>query len=73
MSIGYMKVTAKDNPSVKLYRKLAVNKRARMQEQSFVLEGYRIVSDAMKNSAQIKILFLPMKLLRDMERNYLHI
>lgn len=57
MSIGYMKVTAKDNPSVKLYRKLAVNKRARTQEQSFVLEGYRLVSDAMKNSAQIRILF----------------
>ncbi len=57
MSVGYMKVTAKDNPSVKLYRKLAENKRARMKEQCFVLEGYRLVSDAMKNRAQIKTIF----------------
>lgn len=57
MSIGYMEVTSKDNPSVKLYRKLAGNKKSRMQEQCFILEGYRLVSDAIKNSAQIKMLF----------------
>lgn len=58
MSYGQKELTARDNPSVKLYRKLAGSKKARMQEQSFVLEGYRLVSDALKNGAQIKSLFI---------------
>lgn len=51
-------LTAKDNQAVKLYRKLAGNKKARIQEQSFVLEGYRLVSDALKNGAEATMLFI---------------
>lgn len=51
-------LTAKDNQGIKLYRKLAGNKKARIQEQSFVLEGYRLVSDALKNGAEITMLFI---------------
>lgn len=58
MGITPQYITAKENPAVKLYRKLARNKKARMQEQQFVLEGYRLVSDALSNGAVIKYLFL---------------
>lgn len=51
-------LTAKDNQAIKQYRKLAGNKKARMQERSFVLEGYRLVSDALKNGAYITTLFI---------------
>ena len=38
-------ITAKDNPSIQLYRKLVRQRKARTQNQQFVLEGYRLVTD----------------------------
>ena len=35
-------ITAKDNPSIQLYRKLVRQRKARTQNQQFVLEGYRL-------------------------------
>lgn len=58
MDYGFSEITAKDNPSVKMYRKLAGSKKARLNEKCFVLEGYRLVSDAMKNGAEIRTLFV---------------
>ena len=58
MGITQQYISAKENPAIKLYRKLAKNKKARMQEQLFVLEGYRLVSDALKNGAELTHLFL---------------
>ncbi|MDE6021428.1 MAG: RNA methyltransferase [Ruminococcus sp.] len=58
MNYGYKKITARDNPEVKLYRRLSGIKKARMQEKSFVLEGYRLVLDALKNGAPIKNIFI---------------
>ncbi len=58
MGITPQWITAKDNPAVKLYRKLAKSKKTRMQEQRFVLEGYRLVSDAAENGAALTHLFL---------------
>lgn len=58
MGITPQYITARDNPSVKLYRKLSENKKARFQEKSFVLEGYRLVTDALKNGAEITMLFI---------------
>ncbi len=58
MGITPQLITAKENPAVKLYRKLAKNKKARVQEQLFVLEGYRLVSDALANGAELTHLFL---------------
>ncbi len=58
MSNVRMALTSKDNPLIKLYKKLACNKKARMHERSFVLEGYRLVSDAMRNGARIKDFFI---------------
>ncbi len=58
MGITPQYITARDNPSVKLYRKLSESKKTRTQEKSFVLEGYRLVTDALKNGADITVLFI---------------
>lgn len=58
MGITPQLITAKENPAVKLYRKLAKTKKARIQEKLFVLEGYRLVSDALANGAELTHLFL---------------
>lgn len=58
MESSLSRITAKDNPYVKLYRKLAGSKKTRMQENSFVLEGCRLVTDALKNGADITRLFV---------------
>lgn len=58
MSLFSQFITAKDNPSVKLYRKLSAAKKSRQQEGLFVLEGYRLVSDALANNARITLLFI---------------
>lgn len=51
------KITAKDNPSVKLYRKLARSRKERLRAQKFVLEGIRLVTDALQNGAHLTHLF----------------
>ncbi len=58
MSVFSQSITAKDNPSVKLYRKLSSAKKSRQQEGLFVLEGYRLVSDALLNKALVTLLFI---------------
>ena len=51
-------ITAKDNPSIQLYRKLVRQRKARTQNQQFVLEGYRLVTDAVHFSRKLTQLFL---------------
>ena len=58
MGITPQYISAKENPSVKFYRKLSESKKTRTQEKCFVLEGYRLVSDALKNGAEITMLFI---------------
>lgn len=43
-------ITSKDNPVIKLYQKLSSSKKERFQYGLFVLEGMRIVEDALRNS-----------------------
>ena len=43
------KLTARDNSAVKLYRKLARSKKERYREGLFVLEGHRLVTDALRS------------------------
>lgn len=52
-----VQITARDNAAVKLYRKLADNRKERMHEKKFVLEGLRLVMDAVKNGAVLTHLF----------------
>ncbi len=58
MAFRMTAITAKDNPSIRLYRKLARSRKARMQMQQFVLEGYRLVSDAVHFSRKLTHLFV---------------
>lgn len=51
------RITAKENPAVKLYRKLSRSKKDRTQEGLFVLEGLRLVMDAVQNGATLTHLF----------------
>ncbi len=51
-------ITSKDNPVVKLYQKLSSSKKERFQYGLFVLEGLRIVEDALREDSGIKNLIL---------------
>ncbi|MDO4862880.1 MAG: RNA methyltransferase [Ruminococcus sp.] len=46
-------ITSKDNPVIKLYQKLSASKKERLQYGLFVLEGLRIVEDALKEDARV--------------------
>lgn len=49
-------ITSKDNPTVKLYRKLSESKKERSGYNMFVLEGLRIVTDALRENSGLKYL-----------------
>ncbi len=46
-------ITSKDNPVIKLYQKLSSSKKERIQYGLFVLEGQRIVEDAVNEESSI--------------------
>ena len=46
-------ITSKDNPVIKLYQKLSSSKKERLEYGLFVLEGARIVEDALKENGDI--------------------
>ena len=46
-------ITSKDNPTVKLYRKLSESRKERKNLKMFVLEGLRLVTDAINENADI--------------------
>lgn len=54
-------ITSKDNPTVKLYQKLSSSKKERLQYGLFVLEGLRIVTDALREDSGITQLILTQK------------
>lgn len=54
-------ITSKDNPTVKLYQKLSSSKKERLQYGLFVLEGLRIVEDALREESGITQLILTQK------------
>lgn len=51
-------ITSKDNPVIKLYQRLSNSKKERLQYGLFVLEGLRIVEDALKEDARLSHLIL---------------
>lgn len=51
-------IISKDNPTVKLFRKLITSKKERMRHKAFALEGSRLVFDALENNAPIEKLFV---------------
>lgn len=53
-----LRITARDNPAVKHYRRLRDNKRARREERLFVAEGLRIVCDALQYPGLVQQVFV---------------
>lgn len=53
MNNDFQKITSKDNPLIKHIRKLMTSKKERMFCKEFVLEGSRLVFDALKNNAPV--------------------
>ena len=51
-------ITSKDNPVIKLYQRLSSSKKDRLQYGLFVLEGLRIVEDALRDSFGVADLIL---------------
>ncbi len=54
-------ITSKDNPNIKLYQKLSSSKKARKENNMFCLEGYRLISDAVKENLELYCVFLTKK------------
>lgn len=50
-------ITSKDNPIIKLYQKLSISKKERIQYGLFVLEGLRITEDALRDSHVSTLIF----------------
>lgn len=53
-----VRITAKDNPAVKHYKRLRDHKRTRRTEGLFVAEGLRIVQDALQYPCLVQQLFI---------------
>ncbi len=51
-------ITSRNNPLIKLYRKLSSSKKERSSLKMFVLEGVRIVFDALKENAPLCRIFI---------------
>jgi TrmH family RNA methyltransferase len=54
-------ISSKDNPGIKEYKKLASSKKARDRGDCFVLEGLRLVTDALESGFEPKKIFLTEK------------
>ncbi len=50
-------IKSKDNPKIKLYKKLSNSKKERYRYKLFVLEGSRLVFDAVKSNADIRQIY----------------
>ena len=51
-------ITSRDNPKIKEYVRLRDSKSARAAEKKFVLEGLRIVEDALRENAPLSAAFM---------------
>lgn len=51
-------ITSKDNPNIKLFRKLTESKKYRRETGMFPLEGTRLISDALLENAELHSVFV---------------
>lgn len=58
MEQRFKEITAKENPAIRKYRKLVRSRKERGQMQQFVLEGYRLVADAVQYGRKVTHLFV---------------
>lgn len=54
----FTRIASRDNEKIKLYRRLAADKRARKKEGLFVIEGARLVSDAAAEAIELHCIFV---------------
>ncbi len=62
-------ITSKDNPIIKLYQKLSSSKKERLQYGLFVLEGLRIVEDAINENSSLTHLIITKHTYEKFSRN----
>ena len=63
---GFKFIKSADNPSMRLFRRIMSSKKERIRYKLFPLEGLRLVTDALKNNAPVKKIFLPNPLMKNM-------
>lgn len=51
-------ITSRDNPNIKLFRKLTESKKYRRETGMFTLEGTRLISDAARENAELHSVFV---------------
>lgn len=51
-------ITSRDNPNIKLYRKLVSGRKYRRETGMFPLEGVRLITDAAKENAELHAVFV---------------
>ncbi|MCM1328679.1 MAG: RNA methyltransferase [Ruminococcus sp.] len=51
-------ITSKDNPNIKLFKKLTESKKCRRETGLFTLEGARLIVDAVRENAEIQSVFV---------------
>lgn len=55
---AFSEISSPDNEKIKLYRKLSADKKIRRRENMFVIEGARLVADAVKEAAELYCVFI---------------
>ena len=51
-------ISSKENPNIRLYQKLAASKKERQANGLFVLEGFRLVQDALREHTELTLLMM---------------
>lgn len=51
-------ITSRDNPNIKIFRKLTESKKYRRETGMFTLEGMRIITDAVRENAELHSVFI---------------
>lgn len=61
-------ITSRDNPNIKLYRKLTDSKKRRRESGMFTLEGTRLIADALAENVKLHSVFVTESCLEKIER-----
>lgn len=61
-------ITSRDNPNIKLFRKLTESKKYRRETGMFTLEGIRLISDAAKENAELHSVFVTESFLKKLDK-----
>lgn len=59
-------ITSRDNPNIKLYKKLVSGKKYRRETGMFPLEGIRLIADALREKAELHSVFVTESCLKKM-------